>query len=63
MGGVKCGVWRYEESSVTTWILDLGNVMTAWFCVATAFVSLEIKIHRSLVGKSWRASTAPGLIG
>jgi hypothetical protein len=63
MGGVECDVWRYEESSVTTWILDRGNVMTVWFCFATAIVSLNIKIRRSLVGESWRASATSGLIG
>lgn len=44
MGG--CGsvvvVGGRNDCSVTTWIPDHGNVMTAWYCFATAFVSLNL---------------------
>jgi hypothetical protein len=44
--------------TVTTWILDHGNVMTVWFCCdGVRVVEVVAKSKFTIrVGKSWRAS-------
>lgn len=62
--GWECGgVIRAEEISVTTWILDRGNVMTGGLVLRNFFVSpWDIRKMISVGGsESWHASPSSGL--